>query len=188
MTSMYSRIWRECLVLPHVKLTAMLTTYIKATIWRVISFSSFESIPLHPWGATMESVPHMSEEVGCITLKCASTSSRVHPRQHPGRTPLVRPVCHGCSPVGDSGTRFGAPTGVHPWELMVLISVIEYVRIEVTHMLMCVTNFLVVDVSMVASHWWTPMGESGTSMEAPTGVHPWQFMICILVLPTYVWL
>jgi hypothetical protein len=90
MTSKYLRDWRECNVLPHVKLEAMLTTYIKATIWRVISFSSFESTTLHP-------SPLRSNHGECAS--------------HGGRgelssTILAFPLCHGC-------TR-GNPMSVHP--------------------------------------------------------------------------
>jgi hypothetical protein len=48
MTSTNLQIWWECLVLPHVQMEDVLTTYIKSTIWVAISFSSFESTPLDP--------------------------------------------------------------------------------------------------------------------------------------------
>ena len=45
------------------KLEGMLTLYIRATIWELISFLSLKPIPLTLEELTMESVPHMDEEV-----------------------------------------------------------------------------------------------------------------------------
>jgi hypothetical protein len=41
----------------------MLTLYIRATIWKLISFLSLKPIPLTLEELTMKSVPHMDEEV-----------------------------------------------------------------------------------------------------------------------------
>ena len=41
----------------------MLTLYIRATIWELISFFSLQPISLTLEELTMESVPHMDEEV-----------------------------------------------------------------------------------------------------------------------------
>ena len=45
------------------KLEGMLTLYIRATVWKLISFFLLKLIPLTLEELTMESVPHMDEEV-----------------------------------------------------------------------------------------------------------------------------
>ena len=89
---------------------ALLTTYIKATIWRLISFSSFESIPFHPWGATMESVPHMAEEVRALTLMLMDLPHGCT-RGAPMTVPpyMYGQLGHGWTHVGATCARLGPP-------------------------------------------------------------------------------
>jgi hypothetical protein len=164
MRCMYFRIWRECLVLPHMKMKAMLTSYIKATIWRLISFSSFESNPFHPWGATMESVPHMAEEVRALTLMLWDL-----PHGCTRGSPLaVQPYLygqffHGCSPVGVTCARLGGgPTGEHPWDSWAPSWGAQRVNTRGTSG--CLVG---------GPHGWTPVGVSCTRLGGVTGEHPW---------------
>ena len=50
------------------KLERMLTVYIRATIWELMHSFSLQPIPLSLEDLTMESVPHVDEEVSCIYL------------------------------------------------------------------------------------------------------------------------
>jgi len=58
------RNWRECLICTfQIRGNIMLTLYIRATIWKLISFLLLKPIPLTLEELTMKSVPHMDEEV-----------------------------------------------------------------------------------------------------------------------------
>ena len=65
----------------------------------------------------MESVPHMAEEVRALTLMLMDLPHGCT-RGSPMAVPpyLYGQLGHGCSPVGATCARLGAPTGEHPWD------------------------------------------------------------------------